>query len=49
MSEQGADQKTNDTTATTKPAPKSPAKKHKTEPEVTIAPSGPGGPDISIE
>ena len=26
-----------------------PEKKRKTEPEVTIAPSGPGGPDISVE
>ena len=26
-----------------------PQKKRKTEPEVTIAPSGPGGPDISVE
>ena len=25
------------------------AKKRKKEPEVTIAPSGPGGPDISVE
>lgn len=26
-----------------------PPKKRKTEPEVTIAPSGPGGPDVSVE
>ena len=26
-----------------------PKKKRKTEPEVTIAPSTPGGPDISVE
>ena len=26
-----------------------PKKKRKTEPEVTIAPSTPGGPDVSVE
>ena len=29
--------------------PKIPKKKRKTEPEVTIAPTQPGGPDISVE
>jgi hypothetical protein len=29
--------------------PKLPEKKRKKEPEVTIAPTEPGGPDISIE
>ena len=28
---------------------KIPKKKRKTEPEVIIAPTGPGGPDISVE
>jgi hypothetical protein len=28
---------------------KVPKKKRKTEPEVTIAPTRPGGPDISVE
>lgn len=28
--------------------PKLPKKKRKTEPEVTIAPTQPGGPDVSI-
>jgi hypothetical protein len=31
-----------------KPEKETPPKKRKTEPEVTIAPSGPGGPDISV-
>ena len=30
-------------------APKIPKKKRKTEPEVIIAPTQPGGPDISVE
>ncbi|HEY6226086.1 MAG TPA: hypothetical protein VI282_03080 [Verrucomicrobiae bacterium] len=29
--------------------PKVPKKKRKTEPEVIIAPTQPGGPDISVE
>jgi hypothetical protein len=29
--------------------PKIPKKKRKTEPEVIIAPTQPGGPDISVE
>jgi hypothetical protein len=29
--------------------PKEPKKKRKTEPEVIIAPTQPGGPDISVE
>ncbi len=33
----------------TQPEPPVKSKKRKTEPEVTIAPTQPGGPDISVE
>ena len=41
--------KRNDVKDRAEKEPKIPKKKRKTEPEVIIAPTQPGGPDISVE